>query len=117
MAKINFAVGLLVLLSLLGSMTLVAPAIANPASVKWLRGNIPTEGKAGNWVLANGSDIQHLTIAIDGALYAYGESLTYTLYKSTDGGYSWAYLDKITNAIVDIATAPDDARIIYYATM
>jgi len=115
-AKINFAVGLLVLLSLLGSMTLVAPAIANPASVKWLRGNIPTEGKAGNWVLAIGSDIQHLTIAIDGALYAYGESLTYTLYKSTDGGYSWAYLDKITNAIVDIATAPDDARIIYYAT-
>jgi len=109
-------VGLLLLLSLPSLMLLTAPAIANPASVKWLRGNIPTEGKGGNWVLANGSDIQHLTQAIDGALYAYGESLTYTLYKSTDGGYSWAYADKVTDAIVDIATAPDDARIIYYAT-
>jgi len=115
-ARKQVALGLLLLLSLLLSMSQAAPAIANPASVKWLRGNIPTEGKAGNWVLANGSDVQHLTIAIDGAFYAYGKSLTYTLYKSTDDGYGWAYMDKVTDAIVDIATAPDDARILYYAT-
>ena len=108
--------GLILLLSLLSPMTPAAPAMANPGTVKWLRGNIPTEGTAGNWVLANGSDIQYLTRAIDGTLYAYGKSLTYTLYQSTDDGYSWSYTGKVTDAIVDIATSPDDATIIYYAT-
>ncbi|GAJ22689.1 unnamed protein product, partial [marine sediment metagenome] len=112
MAKMKTAVGLLLLLSLLSSMTQAAPVIADPASVKWLRVNIPTEGKAGNWVLANGSDIEHLTLAIDGTLYAYGKNLTYTLYKSTDGGYSWASTGNVTGAIVDIAIAPDDANLI-----
>ncbi len=105
------------LLSLLIPMTRATPAIANPVSVKWLRNNIPTEGKAGNWVLANGSDIEHLTTAIDGTLYAYGENLPNTLYKSADAGSNWSYTGEVTGAIVGIATAPDDASVIYYATM
>jgi len=92
------------------------PAIADQVTVKWLSTNIPTEGTAGNWVLASGSDVQHLTMAIDGTLYAYGKSLTYTLYKSTDGGFSWSHIGKVNDAIVDIATAPENASIIYYAT-
>jgi len=116
MAKIKLAVGLILLLSLLGLGT---PASANPSLVKWSGVNIPTEGGAGNWVLANGSDVQHLTMAIDGTLYGYANpsGTSYTLFKSTDGGYSWSYYGRVKDTIVDIATAPDDASIIYYATM
>ncbi len=117
MTKIKFTVGLLLLLSLLVSISPLTPAVADPDAVKWSRVNIPTEGKAGNWVLASGSDVAHLTIAIDGTLYSYVNGLTYTLYKSTDEGSSWSYIGGITDAIVDIATAPNDASTIYYATM
>ena len=108
MAKVRPATGLTLLL-LLSQLVLATPATADTVTVKWLRTNIPTEGKAGGWVLASGSDIEHLTRAVDGTLYAYGEGLTYTLYKSSDGGYSWCYPSKVTDAIVDIATSPDDA--------
>ena len=72
-------------------------------------------GKPGNWVLAKGSDIQHLTMAKDGTLYAYGKGLTYTLYKSSDSGRSWAAIGKVKDAIVDIAISPDN--VVYYATL
>ena len=75
--------GLILSLSLFNSIIPTAPAAASEEPVKWMKVNIPTEGKAGNWVLADGSDVQHLTIASDGTFYAYGQGLTYTLYKST----------------------------------
>jgi hypothetical protein len=78
--------------------------------------NIPTEGEAGSWVLAHGSDIRHLTMAGDGSLYAYGKGLPYTLYKSTDGGHSWAHIGKVQDAITGIAVSPHDASTIYYTT-
>jgi len=114
-AKIKLAVGLVLLLSLLGLGT---PAIAAPDTVKWSQVNLPTEGESGNWVLASGSDVQHLTMAIDGTLYCYANpsGTSYTLFKSTDGGYSWSYTGKVKDTIVDIATAPDNASIVYYAT-
>ena len=109
------ALGLILLLSLL--FIPVSPAIAIPnGEVRWSRVDIPTEGKVGNWVLADGSDVQHLAMAIDGTLYAYGKGLTYTLLKSTDGGYSWSYTGMVKHTIVDIATAPNDASLVYYAT-
>ncbi len=112
MAKMSPAlVGMILLLSLIGS---ISPATASPDEVKWSRFDIPLDGKPGNWVLADSSDVQHLTIASDGTLYAYGKGLTYTLYKSTDGGYSWSSIGKVEDAIVDIAIAPDD--VIYFAT-
>ncbi len=91
-----------------------SPALADPDTVKWSRVNIPTQGKSGGWVLASGSDVQHLTVASDGILYAYGKGLTYTLYQSTDQGYSWSAIGKVKDAIVDIAIAPD--KVVYYAT-
>jgi len=101
------------LILLLSSAT---PIIASPDEVKWSIVSIPSEGKSGNWVLAPGSDIQQLTMAADGALYAYGQGLDYTLYKSTDDGYSWSYTGEVEDEIVAIAAAPDDADTIYYAT-
>ena len=106
------------LLIILASITATSQATANPDELKWSRVNIPTEGTAGNWVLASGSDVQHLTMAIDGTLYCYASpsGTSYTLFKSTDGGYSWSYTGKVKDSIVALATAPDDASIIYYAT-
>ena len=91
---------------------------ATPDEVKWSRVNIPGEGRAGNWVLADGSDIKHLAIAIDGTLYASAtpSGTSYTLFKSTDDGHSWSYTGKVKDSIVDIATAPDDANAVCYAT-
>jgi photosystem II stability/assembly factor-like uncharacterized protein len=101
-------------LLLLGLPILTSPVFANPDTVKWTKVNVPTQGKAGGWVLASGADVQHMTMAGDGTLYAYGEGLTYTLYQSTDGGYSWSAIGKVNDAIVDIAIAPDN--VVYYAT-
>jgi photosystem II stability/assembly factor-like uncharacterized protein len=92
------------------------PAAASADAVKWTKVSIPTEGKAGNWVLADGSDIQHLTMASDHTLYACGEGLTHTLYRSTDDGVSWSYIGNVQDAIVDIAVLPGDDSTIYYAT-
>ncbi len=105
-------------MSLLISIYPTSPATATPDEAKWSRVNIPTEGEAGNWVLASGSNIQHLTMADDGTLYGYANpsGTSYTLFKSTDAGYSWSYSGKVKDAIVALATAPDDADIIYYAT-
>jgi photosystem II stability/assembly factor-like uncharacterized protein len=110
---------IIILLVPLLSFIAVIPAqraSASPEAVKWSKVNIPTVGEAGSWVLAHGSDIQHLTLAGDGSLYAYGKGLPYTLYKSTDGGLSWAYIGKVQDAITGIAVSPHDAGTIYYAT-
>ncbi|MBI2980001.1 MAG: hypothetical protein HYY41_04135 [Chloroflexi bacterium] len=109
----------LTLTLLLGLLNLIpSPAAATPDEVKWSRVNIPAEGEPGNWLLASGSDVQHLTMTADGTLYAYANptGTSYTLFKSTDAGHSWAATGKVTDAIVDIATAPGDASVIYYAT-
>ncbi len=108
MAKLAFALGLLFLLGF------ASPVFADPDTVKWSRVNIPTQGKSGGWVLASGSDVQHLSVASDGTLYAYGKGLTYSLYQSTDQGYSWSAIGKVKDTIVDIAIAPD--KVVYYAT-
>ncbi len=112
------ALGVVLLLSLFNLITPTTPATASSNLVQWFSVNIPTEGKAGNWTLADGSDVQHLTGAADGTLYCYANpsGTSYTLFKSTDGGYSWSYTGKVTDDIVDIATAPNDANVIYYAT-
>jgi photosystem II stability/assembly factor-like uncharacterized protein len=109
---------IIVLISLLCLTAIIPtlPASASAEAVRWSKVNIPTEGEAGSWVLAGGSDVQHLTIALDGTLYAYGKGLTSTLYKSTDGGLNWAHIGKVQDAITGIAVSPHDASNIYYAT-
>jgi len=58
-------------------------------------------------------------VAIDGSLYCYANpsGTGYTLFKSTDGGYSWSYTGKVKDTIVALAAAPDDASTIYYTTL
>lgn len=85
-------------------------------ALKWTRVSLPAEGAAGGWELASGSDIQLLTAAGDGTLYAYVTGLTYTLYKSTDGGLKWSYIGSVQHAITDIAVPPDNTSVIYYST-
>ncbi len=117
MLKSRLTIGLL-LLSLFGTIFTITSATATADEVKWTRVNIPTEGKASHFLLASGSDIRHLTMAADGTLYAHADpsGTNYTLYKSADGGYSWSYIGEVKDTIVDIATAPDDASVLYYAT-
>ena len=104
--------------SLLSTISAPDPVAAAPDEVKWTRVNIPTEGETGNWVLASGSNVRHLAMAVDGSLYSYANpsGTDYTLFKSTDTGYSWSYTGKVKDPIVALATAPDDANIVYYAT-
>ncbi|MDD4859539.1 MAG: hypothetical protein PHR56_04975 [Dehalococcoidales bacterium] len=83
---------------------------------KWLKVSIPAEGPGGNCVLAGGSDVQHITLGADGALYACGKGLTYTLYKSPDGGSGWAATGNVQHNIAAIAASPGDADFICYAT-
>jgi photosystem II stability/assembly factor-like uncharacterized protein len=108
---------LILLLGLLGP-TIPTPATATPDVAEWSTVDIPTDGKPGNWVLADGSDVRHLTMASDSAIYAYANpsGTSYTLFKSTNGGLSWEYTGTVKDNVVDIATSPDDAEVIYYAT-
>jgi photosystem II stability/assembly factor-like uncharacterized protein len=92
------------------------PAAAASDAVKWARVNIPTEGEAGKWALADGSDIQHIAMSGDGTLYAYVTGLDYTLYRSKDGGYGWEYIGGVQDEITGIAVSPHDAGTVYYAT-
>ncbi|MFC1894072.1 hypothetical protein ACFLYR_08710 [Chloroflexota bacterium] len=63
---------------------------ASPDEVKRSRVNIPGEGTSGDWVLAKNSDIRHLAVAADGTLYANGQGLSCTLYKSTNESHGWS---------------------------
>ena len=113
------AAALILLLSLLGSTT-PAPATATPDVAEWSRVSIPTEGKPGNRVLADGSDVQHLTMAIDGTLYLYVDGAGYNdLYKSTDEGHTWTVTNYATDfpgaGAVDIACSSEDADTLYVA--
>ena len=93
-------------------------AIGSLDEVRWSRVNIPNEGNAGNWVLAEDSDIQHLVVASDGTIYCHADPVgtDYTLFKSADNGYSWSYIGRVKDDIVDIAIIPNETEHIYYAT-
>ncbi|MFC1917775.1 hypothetical protein ACFLXH_03885 [Chloroflexota bacterium] len=109
----------LILALMLSPFTMLFPqntTLAATDTVKWSRVNIPTEGDGGDWVLAANSDIKHLHMATDGILFAYGEGLTLTLYRSENGGYNWSPLGDVRDEIVDITTAPGEDYAIYYAT-
>ncbi|MDD4875922.1 MAG: hypothetical protein PHQ86_02145 [Dehalococcoidales bacterium] len=86
MSKRVFATKLLLVLIIIFTLSPLTPSAVTADDAKWSKVNIPTEGEAGDWVLANGSDVTQLTMAIDGTLYAYVKGLSYTLYKSTNEG-------------------------------
>jgi hypothetical protein len=115
MAKLTLLLSLTLLVSI-PIFGLTQSAAVSADEVKWSRVNIPAEGNAGDWLLANGSDVQHLTMSANGTLFAYAPGLTYTFYRSTDGGYRWSYIGAVQDSIVDIAISPQNENTIYYAT-
>ncbi|MDP3879549.1 MAG: hypothetical protein Q8Q07_04480, partial [Dehalococcoidales bacterium] len=114
----TLALALTFLLGLIGAISAPGPANALPDEAKWSRVNIPGEGESGQWALASDSNVQHLTMAADGTLYSYANpsGTSYRLFRSTDAGATWTATGKVKDTISDIATAPDDAAVIYYAT-
>jgi len=93
---------------------------ASPGDDIWAEYTIPSDT---DWVLAysagNGSGDNRgpIDVAADGTLYAYAQvdEADYTLFKSTDDGYSWAETGEVDHTIIDIACSPDDADVLYYA--
>ena len=109
---------LLLLLPLIATISSISRPVSAAGAAQWTPLNMPTEGTAGKWTLAGGSDIRCLTMAGDGTLYCYANpsGTSYTLFKSTDAGRSWTAAGKVTDVIVDIAVSPQDNTNIYYAT-
>ena len=110
---------LLFIPALLATINTIYYAVSAADAVQWTAVNIPYEGSTGGmWKLANGSEIQQLTLANDGTLYCYANpsGTTRTLFKSTDSGCSWTTTGKVTDVIIDIAALPQDHAAIYYAT-
>ncbi len=103
-----------ILLTCLFPTPSVYPAAAASDAFRWTKVNIPSEGKAGRWALAAGSDIRHLAVSADGTLYAGVSGLPDTLYRSTDGGSTWEQTGNVPHEIAGIAVSPDDT--VYYAT-
>ncbi len=114
----TLAAACLALLAIIASALPTAVAGTVPTAAHWTAVNIPAQGEAGQWVLAAGSDVQQITVATDGALYAAANptGTTDRLFRSSDNGSSWQATGEVTGAIISIATTPDDARLVYYAT-
>jgi len=62
---------LLLFLPLLAAIIPIYQPVSAADTAQWMPVNIPTEGVAGKWTLAAGSDIRCLTMANDGTLYCY----------------------------------------------
>ena len=94
------------------------PACAADSALTWRKVDLPAEGQAGGWVLAQGADIRCLTQSADGTLYCYANpsGTTYTLFKSVDCGCSWSYTGGVADVIIDIVSPQDSASVVYYAT-
>ncbi len=106
-----------IIMLLICSIFHIDPVSAN--FLRWSRVNIPANGPAGNWVLAANSDVRCPTLASDGTLYCFANPVAtgFRLFKSSDNGFSWSYTGRVEdNDIIDIAIAPNDPNLIYYAT-
>ena len=79
----------------------------NPNS--WAEVPVPGEGEDRGWVLARGSDITTIAMSPDGTLYAAAAGLEDALFKSIDGGYSWAACGNIGAEIIDIQADPEES--------
>jgi hypothetical protein len=108
----------LLLVALITSLFSAFPQSTKAADLSWSRANTPSDGVAGKWVLAAGSDVRFLTCATDGTLYGYADptGTPFRIFKSTDGGVSWSYTGRVEDTIIDIAVVPDNPSSVYYAT-
>ena len=112
------ALCVLLLLPLVSAVIPFSRPVSAADTAQWAPVNIPTEGVAGKWTLAAGSDLRCLTMANDGTLYCYANpsGTAFTLFKSSDAGRSWTATGKVSDVIIDIAVSPQDSSNVYYAT-
>ena len=115
----KLATACLALLIVLFLASPTCPAAAAPAAARWSAISIPAQGEPGEWALAAGSDVQQIAVATDGALFAAANPIGTAdrLFRSTDVGATWQATGGVTGTVVSIATAPDDARLVYCATL
>ncbi|MBI4267711.1 MAG: hypothetical protein HY662_02890, partial [Chloroflexi bacterium] len=107
------------LLSLASAALPASPTIAAaPEEAKWSRVNIPADDETGSWALASGADVRHPIMTSDGTIYAHAKpsATSSTLFKSVDGGFSWASQTRVKDDIVALASDPRNAANVYYAT-
>jgi len=118
MKKTARAIRVMLFLPLIAAIFSVSRPVSAADTAQWSPVNIPTEGVAGKWTLAAGSDIRCLTMGNDGTLYCYAtpSGTTYTLFKSMDAGRSWTTTGKVSDTIIDIAISPQDSSSVYYTT-
>jgi photosystem II stability/assembly factor-like uncharacterized protein len=102
--KIPKILGVAVTLAMVLTLTaafFAPPAAANPAETlnQWYTFDYPKAGSAGDWFIQGTTtaekidEVREITQAINGDLYAYvqlGASHTNQIFKSTDGGHTWA---------------------------
>jgi photosystem II stability/assembly factor-like uncharacterized protein len=108
----------LLLLTLLASILPFSSPVTAIDAARWTPVTLPARGQAGKWVLADASDIRHLTAAADGTLYCYADptGANSTLFKSKDSGRTWAPVGKVIDVIIDITVLTADSTNVYYAT-
>ena len=118
MGIVRFVLKFLLLLVFICSYLVVSPQPLNAGELSWSRVAIPSNGVGGKWVLAQGSDLDHLTLASDGTLYCFANpaATQFRLFRSTDSGKSWSYCGRVEESIVDIAISPDNPSIVCYAS-
>ncbi|MFC1937129.1 hypothetical protein ACFLWY_01055 [Chloroflexota bacterium] len=117
MSVARLAVRLIWLPGLL-ALLLPIPASADEDAAKWCRVDIPAEGRLGDWALADGSDVQNLTMAADGTLYCYARvkingTDTDMLFRSATEGQSWQETEYEGDAITSIVCSATDPDILY----
>ncbi len=93
--------------SLLVYLLLAPTTPLEAAEVKWSRLSLPADGRGGDWVLAEGSDVEHLTLTPDGTLYCYADpnGTSRTLFRSRDEGQEWEYTQY--DGVITALAAPD----------
>ncbi len=96
MAKAKFALRLMLLLSLFGSILFISPAVASPDVVKWARVNIPTEGNISEIIdLAPSPDYER-----DDTLFMLTWGSEHSLWRSLNGGAIWERV--FSSALADV---------------
>ncbi len=112
--------GVALVLALIAVLLLATMPVSAVSYAKndWKKYQVPEQGKSGDYVLYEDSDVGPIAVTSDGTLYAYvnhdGDD---ELFKSTDGGHTWDMLEDYTGGeVIDIAVSSVDPDVVFFAT-
>jgi photosystem II stability/assembly factor-like uncharacterized protein len=115
----RFFMSIFTLLVLLNLQFIFADlAHADTTAAKWTEVPITASGDYGNWILAPGSDINHLTVAADGTFFVYANpsGTSERLFRSSDNGSSWMPVGGVNRTINAIAMDPQNPQNVFYTS-